>query len=799
MRNKLLLIFSTIFFNTFLLAENLLIQSKNITLDKNDNTSIFENEVTIITEDNNTIKSDFAKYNKQTKFIILKNNIIAVDNKNNTIETDYAEYDELSKTFKSIGPTRITTSEKYIIEGKNIILNNVTQTINSDENTIITDRDQNKIYLENFEYQTKNNIFKSIGFTKVLDIKSNTYEFSQVYIDTKKKELLGTDIKAFMNDENFKINENNKPRIFANSLKINNETNSFEKSVFTLCNYRKNDKCPPWTIQASKMLHDNKKKTIYYDNALIKVYNIPVFYFPKISHPDHTVDRRSGFLPPSFSGSKNLGSGLSIPYFWALNDDKNLTFTNNFYIGENPLFLSEYHQAFKDANLMTDIGYTEGYKKITATKKSGNKSHFFSKFIKNYSGKNNSENSLAVSFQNVSDDKYLKLHKIKSNLVDYNETILKNSIDYTHENENIFFGFNSSVYETLNEDYNDKYEYILPEITLDKNLISSEKIGNISLLSNYKAHKYDTNKFANFLINDFEWSSNQKNFNTGITGKFLGNFKNINYETKNIDLYKKDTTSEFYGALGYLSEINLKKKVLASIHSLKPKILVRYAPGSMRKENSGSRLNPDSAFTMDRLNNFNSFETGLSGTLGFDYNIKSNKKEFDFSLAQVINEKENKKMASNTSLDEKLSDVVGVGNYKINDSFKVNYNFSIDQNYEQINYNEFGTTFNTDLIKVDFNYLKETKHMGDQEYFKTKFDIAKSNNNVFSFETKRNLVKNSSEFYNLSYEYINDCLRAGLVYRREFYADSELEPENSLMFKITLTPFGDINSPSFSK
>ena len=799
MRNKLLLIFSTIFFNTFLLAENLLIQSKNITLDKNDNTSIFENEVTIITEDNNTIKSDFAKYNKQTKFIILKNNIIAVDNKNNTIETDYAEYDELSKTFKSIGPTRITTSEKYIIEGKNIILNNVTQTINSDENTIITDRDQNKIYLENFEYQTKNNIFKSIGFTKVLDIKSNTYEFSQVYIDTKKKELLGTDIKAFMNDENFKINENNKPRIFANSLKINNETNSFEKSVFTLCNYRKNDKCPPWTIQASKMLHDNKKKTIYYDNALIKVYNIPVFYFPKISHPDHTVDRRSGFLPPSFSGSKNLGSGLSIPYFWALNDDKNLTFTNNFYIGENPLFLSEYHQAFKDANLMTDIGYTEGYKKITATKKSGNKSHFFSKFIKNYSGKNNSENSLAVSFQNVSDDKYLKLHKIKSNLVDYNETILKNSIDYTHENENIFFGFNSSVYETLNEDYDDKYEYILPEITLDKNLISSEKIGNISLLSNYKAHKYDTNKFANFLINDFEWSSNQKNFNTGITGKFLGNFKNINYETKNIDLYKKDTTSEFYGALGYLSEINLKKKVLASIHSLKPKILVRYAPGSMRKENSGSRLNPDSAFTMDRLNNFNSFETGLSGTLGFDYNIKSNKKEFDFSLAQVINEKENKKMASNTSLDEKLSDLVGVSNYKINDSFKVNYNFSIDQNYEQINYNELGTTFNTDLIKVDFNYLKETKHMGDQEYFKTKFDIAKSNNNVFSFETKRNLVKNSSEFYNLSYEYINDCLRAGLVYRREFYADSELEPENSLMFKITLTPFGDINSPSFSK
>ena len=68
-----------------------------------------------------------------------------------------------------------------------------------------------------------------------------------------------------------------------------------------------------------------------------------------------------------------------------------------------------------------------------------------------------------------------------------------------------------------------------------------------------------------------------------------------------------------------------------------------------------------------------------------------------------------------------------------------------------------------------------------------------------SFETKKDLITNSSEFYNLSYEYINDCLRAGLVYRREFYKDSEIEPEDSLMFKITLTPFGNIDSPSFNR
>ena len=45
-------------------------------------------------------------------------------------------------------------------------------------------------------------------------------------------------------------------------------------------------------------------------------------------------------------------------------------------------------------------------------------------------------------------------------------------------------------------------------------------------------------------------------------------------------------------------------------------------------------------------------------------------------------------MASRTSLDEKLSDLVGSANYKFNNKFSLNYNFALDQNYNDINYNE---------------------------------------------------------------------------------------------------------------
>ena len=65
----------------------------------------------------------------------------------------------------------------------------------------------------------------------------------------------------------------------------------------------------------------------------------------------------------------------------------------------------------------------------------------------------------------------------------------------------------------------------------------------------------------------------------------------------------------------------------------------------MRKENEGSRLNPEKAFAIDRMENLKNFETGNSLTLGFDYTgAKNNSNKFDFSVAQVISEIENKKM-----------------------------------------------------------------------------------------------------------------------------------------------------------
>ena len=140
-------------------------------------------------------------------------------------------------------------------------------------------------------------------------------------------------------------------------------------------------------------------------------------------------------------------------------------------------------------------------------------------------------------------------------------------------------------------------------------------------------------------------------------------------------------------------------------------MLLRYAPGHMREETNATRLNHSNIFTLDRLNTNKNFESGLSTTVGFDYELENSNKKLDFSIAQIINEKENKNMPSSSSLDQRFSDVIGHSQLDINDNVKLTYNFALDQNYKQLNYNEVGTSLNFNPIKFDFNYLQELDPM----------------------------------------------------------------------------------------
>ena len=155
MKNRFLFLFFFLFYSSIVFAENIFIEAKNISIDKDKQLTLFENEVRVKTYDGYVINSDLAEYNKSKGILILKKNITGTDKKNHVIKAEFAKFNEKTKIFKTSGVTNIITSENYIIESSDIILDNSKKQIFSEKQAIVTDQDRNKIFVENFDFQTK--------------------------------------------------------------------------------------------------------------------------------------------------------------------------------------------------------------------------------------------------------------------------------------------------------------------------------------------------------------------------------------------------------------------------------------------------------------------------------------------------------------------------------------------------------------------------------------------------------------------------------------------------------------------
>ena len=751
------------------------------------------------------INSSKVQHDDINKTTIFNGNVNTLDKKGNKLFSEYAKYNKLKKLLETQGATKIITSAGYVVLGENIFLDNKNKTIYSNNKTQIKDRDGNLIFVEMFNYSILTNIFFSKGNIKIVDVNNNNYNFSEVYIDENKKKIIGSDAKIFLEQNIDKSNINNEPRLFANTMSLSEKTNILEKGIFTYCKIRDKGKCPPWTLQSKKIRHDLAKKTIYYDNVVLKIYDFPIFYAPKFSHPDPTVKRRSGLLAPSLVNSTTLGSGIIMPYFWNLGSDKDLTFTPKLLLNENPLFLAEYRQDFKNSFLIVDAGYTQGYKKTTNKKSSGGRAHFFSNLSIDLVDEEEKNSNIEINLEHVSNDTYLKVYDVNSSLVDKNKSILENTVDFTYQNKDFYFGLTPSAYEDTTKFGNLRHEYLLP-LTIEKNIFSNGKYGVVDLKTDLKVRNYEINKKTEFFVNDFNWKSSKWINKSGLVNYFEGIVKTVTYDANNTTEYKNSkTNNELKTALGYFAKLGLYKNdtINKNFHSLSPKLLLRYAPGHMRNIENGRRLNYGNLFNLNKVGELDVVEPGLSTSLGFEYKKnKLNKNNllseeiFSFGLGQVISEKENLDIPSTTTLDQRFSDIVGQSKYKINNKMNLNYNFSIDQGYKEFNYNEVSADYTFNKAKFNLGYLQEKNYLQNQEFLQAGVNFKLNSFGELNFSTKRNLLTSSAEFYDLNYNYINDCLKAGIAYRREFYTDRDVESKNSLMFTISIIPFAKINTPT---
>ncbi len=131
-------------------------------------------------------------------------------------------------------------------------------------------------------------------------------------------------------------------------------------AVYSPCNLCEDnpDKDPLWQVKALRVTHDRKQRSISYQDAFLEVFGVPVLYTPFFSHPDPTVERKTGFLPPNFSRNSTLGFTYGQPYFFNIAGDRDATITPIVTSKEGAILTGEYRQA-------TENGYFEAASSIT--------------------------------------------------------------------------------------------------------------------------------------------------------------------------------------------------------------------------------------------------------------------------------------------------------------------------------------------------------------------------------------------------------------------------------------------------
>jgi LPS-assembly protein len=119
-----------------------------------------------------------------------------------------------------------------------------------------------------------------------------------------------------------------------------------DKTAVTSCHICKNGKPPLWQIRANRVIHDQLERQLYFEEAQLRVLDVPVFYWPHLRLPDPTLKRATGFLIPSIRTTNQLGTGVRVPYFFKLGDYSDLTLTP--YLSPKTRTLNfRYRQAFK--------------------------------------------------------------------------------------------------------------------------------------------------------------------------------------------------------------------------------------------------------------------------------------------------------------------------------------------------------------------------------------------------------------------------------------------------------------------
>ena len=663
-----------------------------------------------------------------------------------------------------VSSNKISADQKIKITADEIEIKDELGIIEAKGNAVANNEKGSKIKSDLIIYDENKSQISAEGNIILNDVEGNTYFLDKLETDNEMKNLTGIEVKARLDDGS---------RIVGSSVMKQENVSSIENAEFTPClesDYLI-EGCPGWKLKAKKIFQDNDSKTIHYDHARIHLFNVPVLYLPYFSHPDPSVKKRSGFLMPTVETDQNLGDSFSIPIFYNIKSNLDLTFTPTLQTKSNNFYSIDYRQ-------LNNIGKFNIAASIDDNNDSTGTSHhlFFNSKI------NNPYGSLDTFIETSNNDTYMRKNKINK------LTVLKSGLSFERARENYFFSMDTISYQHLAVQETEQWEHIYPRIIYNIYDIKDNFMkGNINLNNQFQKNKDLNENYTTLASSQLNWYKNSIDTNSGLVFENRANLRlvSISIDNKN----SEDTDNiRFYPQIHSVISYPLLKSNTGISQTLSPILMPILAP--YNNYTGAQNISGSNLFSSNRATSIKEWESGPRINYGVEWFLDNN---IDTTLKFTIGQsfRLNKERSDTT---EELSDYYFSSNASFTNNY-INNTIVIDRkdiDVKSISMNTYSEIYDL-RFKIDYDYtsgkysnINEQVAVGGEYNFKDNFYL--------KFTGTKDIDTNKNIGYQYGLLYEDNCLGVDFNYYRDLTIDRDIKESDGYSFTIVLKPFGSTRS-----
>ncbi|MCF8473661.1 MAG: LPS assembly protein LptD [Emcibacter sp.] len=587
---------------------------------------------------------------------------------------------------------------------------------------------------------------------------------------------------------------------------------TFKRAAYSPCKTCNKDgeREPLWQIRAESVTHDENKKIIKYNNVLLEIAGIPIFYTPYFSHPDPTVHSASGLLVPEFATSSELGVNVTIPYYFTISPDKDFTFEPLLTSKEGLVLAGTYRQHTGNGQFYIKGSTTNAIDRDVDQIDTGNREirgHLVSE------GKFDLDNINIASddwqwdyaLRWVSDDTYLRRYYLDRT------DVLESHAQIENFTERSYFTAGVYGFQGLDEEDNSATTgHALP--AFDLNIVSSPgKWGNqftfdASGVAIVRMEGLNSQRMSMKGAWILPLKTNLGDFYT-FTASIRGDvFHNSSDEKQDQFIYggKDGAYTRILPKLAVDWKLPFIKNGESAQQIIEPLVSIIVAPNNKNSDNIANEdsrnfeFDENNLFSHNRYNGYDRWEAGTRVNYGIRYSLYTQMTTVTATIGQSFRLKSSETFPVGSGYQGKSSDFVGRLDLIFGDYLDYTHRFRLDKDTLGLRRNEMILSGGTKKIKASVRYLDLHREFDDLT--NTELENRKEIGLGMKFDFKegwtvhgswvRDILKKDTISYDAGLIYKNECLEFGLRYEKRLTTDRDITPSSTFHLRLVLKHLG---------